>query len=59
MAEKKKHYAGKDSPRASCGAWLAPEDPRVTNSEDFWKADADGSLCQRRLRSATNEASPY
>ena len=43
MAEKKKHYAGKDSPRASCGARLAPDSPRVTNSEEFWKADADGA----------------
>ena len=59
MAEKKKHYASESSKRASCGVRLAPDSPRVTNNEEFWAADADGTLCQRCRKAATNEASPY
>ena len=56
---RKKHYAGESSNRASCEVRLALDSPRVTNNEEFWAADADGTLCQRRRKAATNEASPY
>ena len=59
MKPRKKHYAGQTSTRASCGTRLTPDSPRVTNNEEFWAADADGTLCQRCLKSATNEGSPY
>lgn len=38
---------------------MSEDTPRVTNNEEFWAADQDGTLCKRCYRSATNEASPF
>ena len=55
---KKLHYAAPGATRASCGKRMRPEDPRV-GYNDFFAADANGTLCKNCFRAATNEASPF
>ena len=48
---KKLHYAGPGATRASCGKRMRPEDPRV-GYDDFFAADANGTLCKNCFRAA-------
>ena len=55
----KLHCAAPGGKRASCGKRMKPGEPRVSGNDDFWAADANGTLCQNCRRAATNEASPF